>query len=278
MGWAKSPHICEPLQPLLYWLMLRWLVPPCALAGVNGFCGGTDFAKSAYLAGPRFFKCSPEHGSSTIIVASAVSGMVRDGHSSCSGVSTRSLARSSNHLPLTFPRVYLHGARVLAPPVALSPSVLASPIAPDSIGPRRSSAMKPVVGCRCELEGVHVGSEIGVSLGDPVISAMSCRPMRSSFFLLDFSSRRAVFGCIATRVGIATVQDSISNNQFEVNDNAVSGCCAVWAARRELPAGNGAANAVAMSKTHAGQSSAAKQCRVLQRWRPRRDFSRFSRF
>ena len=101
--------------------MSLWLVPPCALAGVNGFCRGADFAKSAYLGGPRFITSSPEHGTNTIIVASAVSGMVRDGHSSGSGASTRSLARSSNHLPLTFPRVYLHGARVLAPPVALSP-------------------------------------------------------------------------------------------------------------------------------------------------------------
>ena len=115
----------EPLQPLLYWLVL-----PCALAGVNGFCGGTDFAKSAYLGGSGF------------IVASAVSGMVRDGVSSGSGAPTRSLSRSSNHLPLTFPRVYLHGAHVLAPPVALSPSVLASPITPDSIGPRSSLATK----------------------------------------------------------------------------------------------------------------------------------------
>ena len=30
-----------------------------------------------------------------------------------------------------------------------------------------------------------------------MISATSCAPMRSSFFLSDFSSRRAVFGCIA---------------------------------------------------------------------------------
>jgi hypothetical protein len=89
--------------PLLYWVMLYWLVLPCALAGVNGFCGGTDFAKSAYLGGPGF------------IVASAVSGMVEDGHSSGSGASTRSLSRSSNHLPLTFARVYLHGTQGTAP-------------------------------------------------------------------------------------------------------------------------------------------------------------------
>ena len=150
MGWAKSPDICEPVQRLLHWLMLLWLVPPaCALAGVNGFRGGTDFAKSAYLGGPRFFVASPpEPGSFTIIVASAVSGMVRDGPSSGSGASTPlacSLYRISNHLPLTFSRVYLHGALVLALPVALSPSVLASPIAHDSIGPRRSSATQIVV-------------------------------------------------------------------------------------------------------------------------------------
>ena len=134
--------------PLLYWVMLYWLVLPCALAGVNGFCGGTDFAKSAYLGGPRFSTSSPEHGSNTTIVASAVLGMVKDGHSSGSGASTplaRSLSRSSNHLPLTFSRVYLHGALVLALPVALSPSVLASPIAHDSIGPRRSSATQIVL-------------------------------------------------------------------------------------------------------------------------------------
>ena len=130
--------------PLLYWLMLLWLVPPaCALAGVNGFRRGTDSAKSAYLGGPRFTTSSPEHGTNTIIVASAVFGMVRDGVSSGSGASTRSLSRRSNHLPLTCARVYLHGARVLAPPVALSPSVLASPITPDSIGPRSSFATKP---------------------------------------------------------------------------------------------------------------------------------------
>ena len=115
------------------------------LAGVNGFCGGTDFAKSAYLGGPRFITgtSSPEHSSSTIIVARAVFAMVRDGVSSGSGAPTRSLSRSSNHLPLTFARVYSRGARVLAPPVALSPSVLASPITPDSIGPRSSLATKP---------------------------------------------------------------------------------------------------------------------------------------
>ena len=95
MGWAKSPHICEPLQPLLYWLMLRWLVPPCVLAGVNGFCGGTDFANSAYLGRPRF------------IVASTVSGMVEDGHSTSDALTP--LARSSNHLPLTYSRVYCDG-------------------------------------------------------------------------------------------------------------------------------------------------------------------------
>ena len=116
MSWAKSPDICEPLQPLLYWLMLLWLVPPaCALVGVNGFRGGTDTAKSAYLGGPRFITSSPEHGTNTIIVASAVSGMVRDGVSSGIGAPTRSLSRSSNHFPLTFSRVYLHRARVIAP-------------------------------------------------------------------------------------------------------------------------------------------------------------------
>ena len=55
------------------------------------------------------------------------------------------------------------------------------------------------VGCKWELEGLH-GSEIAnvaVSVGDPMISATSCAPMRSYFFLSDFSSRRAVFGCIA---------------------------------------------------------------------------------
>ena len=56
------------------------------------------------------------------------------------------------------------------------------------------------VGCRCELEGLHVGSEmanVAVSGCGPMISATSCAPMRSSFFLSDFSSRRAVFGCVA---------------------------------------------------------------------------------
>ena len=129
--------------PLLYWVMLYWLVLPCALAGVNGFCGGTDFAKSAYLGGP---------GS---IVASAVSGMVRDGVSSGSGAPTRSLSRSSNHFPRTSPRVYLHRARVIAPPIALSPSVFASAIAPDSIGPRISTATKPVA-CAVAKSGAGV--------------------------------------------------------------------------------------------------------------------------
>ena len=158
MGWAKSPDICEPVQRWLHWLMLLWLVPPaCALAGVNGFSWGTDFAKSAYSAGPRFLTSSPRCGSDTIIVARNDLGMVRDG-SSGSGASTPlacSLCRSSNHFPLTSPRVYLHRARVIAPPVAPSPSVFASAIAPDSIGPRISSATKPVT-CAVARSGAGV--------------------------------------------------------------------------------------------------------------------------
>ena len=53
------------------------------------------------------------------------------------------------------------------------------------------------VGCTCKLAGLHMGSEIAnvaVSVGGPMISATSCAPIRSSFFLSDFSSRRTVFG------------------------------------------------------------------------------------
>mgnify|MGYP006900116965 CR=1 FL=1 len=70
-------------------------------------------------------------------------------------------------------------------------------------------------GCECELEGLHahVGSEIAnvaVSVGGPMISAASCAPIRSSFFLSDFSSRRAVFGCgCVAQGGIAA--NSIQN-------------------------------------------------------------------
>ena len=119
MGWAKSPDICEPVQRWLHWLMLLWLVPPaCALAGVNGFRGGTDFAKSAYLGGLCFITgtSSPERCSFSIIMASAdghSSGSrwppsLCDGHSSGSGASKPLARRSSNIVALTYSRVYSH--------------------------------------------------------------------------------------------------------------------------------------------------------------------------
>ena len=73
------------------------------------------------------------------------------------------------------------------------------------------------VGCRCELEGLH-GSEIenvAVSVGDPMISATSCAPMRSSFFLSDFSSRRAVFGCVVHACITATPIQNLCLTQHQ---------------------------------------------------------------
>ena len=174
MGWAKAPDICEPLQPLLYWLMLLWLVPPCVLAGVNGFCGGTDFAKSAYLGGPRF------------IVASTVSGMVEDGHSTSDALTP--LACSSNHLPLIYSRVYCDGGCC------------------DSV---ELGELKIVA-----HELARGGHGVSIDSNNVSCSLISCitLPIRSSFFASDFASRIAVFGCILfSSIAITAVEENMQH-------------------------------------------------------------------